>query len=95
MLVRPSRSADIPHLLSLAADAGIGLTTLPDSEAVLADHVADSERAFGREVRQPRGERYLLVMEDLLSGNIVGCAGVVGRVGGFDPFYSYVKLHFL
>ena len=28
-------------------------------------------------------------MEDPLTGQIVG-AGVVGRVGGFDPFYSYV-----
>ena len=33
-------------------------------------------------------------MEDLLTGAIAGCAGMVGRVGGFDPFYSYaIKTH--
>jgi len=90
MLIRPSRSADVPALLKLAQEAGVGLTTLPASESVLADHVADSERAFAQHVTKPRGERYLLVMEDLMTGKVVGCAGLVGRVGGFDPFYSYV-----
>ncbi|MEE2788407.1 MAG: arginine N-succinyltransferase [Myxococcota bacterium] len=94
MVVRPSRASDLPGLLELANLAGVGLTTLPDSEAVLAEHISDSERSFARDVRQPKGERYLFVMEDLLTGQIAGCAGLVGRVGGFDPFYSYaLKSH--
>ena len=91
MVVRPSRASDLSGLLELANLAGVGLTTLPDSEAVLAEHIADSERAFARTVTQPKGERYLFVMEDLLTGTLGGCAGIVGRVGGFDPFYSYVE----
>ena len=89
MLVRPSRTSDLDSLVALAGQAGIGLTTLPASEKVLGDFLADSETAFQRKVVRPRGERYLLVMEHLLTGEVVGCAGLVGRVGGFDPFYSY------
>jgi arginine N-succinyltransferase len=90
MLIRPSRSTDVKSLLKLAQEAGVGLTTLPASEGVLAEHIADSERAFSQDITKPGGERYLLVMEDLMTGEVVGCAGLVGRVGGFDPFYSYV-----
>ena len=90
MLIRPIRAGDIDSLLRLASHAGVGLTSLPASRELLAKHVADSEYAFGSRVQAPGGERYLLVMEDPLTGQIVGCAGVVGRVGGFDPFYSYV-----
>ncbi len=89
MVVRPSRIEDLDGLMELATKAGIGLTTLPASKKVLAEHLADSNTAFERDVTRPRGERYLLVMENMLSGKLVGCAGLVGRVGGFDPFYSY------
>jgi len=89
MVIRPSRITDLPGLMHLASNAGVGLTTLPASEKVLTEHLVDSETAFDREVTRPRGERYLLVMENLLSGQLVGCASLVGRVGGFDPFYSY------
>ncbi|MBV71470.1 MAG: arginine N-succinyltransferase [Myxococcales bacterium] len=90
MLVRPIRLSDLESLVDLARQAGVGLTTLPASEPILKGHVQDSERAFAQMVKRPGGERYLLVMEDPLTGQIVGCAGLVGRVGGFDPFYSYV-----
>ncbi len=89
MVVRQSAPEDLESLMALAALAGPGLTTLPRSEEVLSEHLSDSQRAFKKNVTRPRGERYLLVMEDLMSGTIVGCAGLVGRVGGFDPFYSY------
>ena len=89
MLIRPIATTDLDGLLDMAKSASVGLTTLPPNEEVLAEHIADSVRAFSAKVTRPRGERYLLVMEDLLSGQLVGCAGMVARVGGFDPFYSY------
>ena len=89
MLIRPIESGDLAGLLDMARSASVGLTTLPPNEQVLAEHIGDSERAFSAAVTRPRGERYLLVMENMLSGQLVGCAGMVARVGGFDPFYSY------
>ena len=89
MLVRPGRPDDVEALVALAQKAGVGLTTLPASQKVLTRHLADSGRAFSREIDRPRGEKYLLVMENALTGDLAGCASLVGRVGGFDPFFSY------
>ncbi len=88
-LIRPVRATDLEALLALARAAGVGLTTLPPDEAVLSARVADSEHAMARPVRKPAGECYLFVMEDMLTGAVEGTAGIVARVGGFDPFYAY------
>ncbi|MCA9545429.1 MAG: arginine N-succinyltransferase [Myxococcales bacterium] len=88
-IIRPARTADLDALVRLAASASVGLTTLPADRTLLAEKIRDSQRAFEAEVRRPAGETYLLVLEDLLTGRLEGTAGVVARVGGFDPFYSY------
>ena len=56
---------DLDSLLALAARAGVGLTTLPASADVLRANLGESQRAFEADVVRPRGERYVLVMEDL------------------------------
>ena len=89
LVVRPSHPSDIDGLYALASSAAGGLTTLPKDRDMLAGYLDDSQRAFERNITKPRGERYLLVMEDVLSGALVGCAGIKGRVGGFEPHYTY------
>jgi len=86
---RPIRESDLAALIALARSTGGGLTTLPANEAYLADRIQDSLRAFGPRVSKPGAEYYLFVLEDLASGEIVGTSGIAGRVGGFDPWYSY------
>ena len=39
-------------------------------------------------VDNPEGESYLFVMED--DNEIVGICGIISKVGGFEPFYTYV-----
>ena len=87
--VRPVRTEDAASLVALAEEAGVGLTTLPPDRSVIEEHIEDSLRALSRTIKKPKGERYLLVLEDLLSGSLLGCAGIKARVGGFEPFYSY------
>ena len=86
---RPIRESDLAGLIALARSTGGGLTTLPANEAFLADRIQDSLRAFSPRVSKPGAEYYLFVLEDLASGEIVGTSGIAGRVGGFDPWYSY------
>lgn len=88
-IVRPAQVEDLQELYNLARVAGVGLTTLPADRGVLLSHLRDSERAFEMEVESPRGERYLFVLEDPIAGRLLGTAGIVSRVGGFEPFYSY------
>ena len=89
LVVRPSRLSDLDSLFEMAKSAAIGLTSLPRDRKMLESYLEDSQRSFARKVLKPRDERYLLIMEDVLSGIVVGCAAVKGRVGGFEPHYTY------
>lgn len=87
--MRPVRADDLDALVHLAAAASVGLTTLPSDRELLEQRIHDAQHAFRPSVRRPAGDAYLFVLEDLLTGQIEGCCGVVARVGGFEPFYSY------
>lgn len=88
-VLRPIRESDLAHLLALANSIDGGLTTLPSDETFLQERIDESLRAFNPKIRKPGGEAYLFVLEDTLTGTLVGTCGLVARVGGFDPFYSY------
>ena len=87
-IIRPVRSADLDALLVLAEAAG-GLTTLPADKELLAQRIQDADHAFRPVIRKPAGDAYLFVLENLLTGAVEGCCGIVARVGGFEPFYTY------
>ncbi|MCB9546645.1 MAG: arginine N-succinyltransferase [Myxococcales bacterium] len=87
--IRPVALTDLQALLTLAHAASIGLTTLPRDEELLRQRIEASVHALRPGVRRPAGETYLFVLEDLLTGGVVGCAGIQARVGGFEPFYTY------
>lgn len=94
-VVRPAEERDLKDLKDLASSIK-GLTTLPDDEVILGDKISDSLRAFNPHVRKPGGEAYLMVLEDLDKHRVIGTSGVVSKVGGFDPFYSYkIKIEHL
>jgi len=89
LLFRPIRETDLPGLVGLARSTGGGLTTLPPNEDFLGDRIHDSLRALSPRVNKPGAEYYLFALEDTVTGEIVGTSGIAGRVGGFDPWYSY------
>lgn len=88
-VIRPVRTDDLDALLRLAQAAGVGLTTLPADIDLLAQRIQDADHAFRPVVRKPAGDAYLFVLENLLTGAVEGCSGIVARVGGFEPFYTY------
>jgi arginine N-succinyltransferase len=88
-VLRPIRESDLPGLVALARGIAGGLTTLPPDESFLRDRIDDSLRAFSPTIKKPGAETYLFVLEDLAQGRIVGTSGIVARVGGYEPFYSY------
>ncbi len=89
MIIRPCAEGDLDDLLRLAQSASVGLTTLPPDRGLLEERIRASQHALGRNITRPAGETYLFVLENLLTGSLCGTAGVVARVGGFEPFYSY------
>lgn len=89
LLFRPICEADLPGLVALARSTGGGLTTLPPNEEFLADRIENSLRAFSPRVRKPGGEFYLFALENTATRELVGVSGVMSRVGGFEPWFSY------
>ena len=91
MVVRPVAFEDCAAIARLAALADFGLTTLPKDEGALAKRVTRSVADFEANSDTPEGESYLFVLDDTngKTGDIVGTSGLVSRVGGFEPFYTF------
>lgn len=89
LLVRPARALDLDALVALAQGAGVGLTTLSRDPDVLRNRLDEARHAFRPGVKRPAGEAYFFVLEDLLTGRLAGCCGIVAQVGGYEPFYCY------
>lgn len=90
MHVRPVKLSDVDRLLELAALTSFGLTTLPRDRSLLEKRVKGSLRSFEHlEDEEPRGQSYLFVIADDETDAAAGTSGIVSKVGGFEPFYSY------
>lgn len=87
--VRASRTDDLDGLLALAGMTGGGFTNLPPDRDTLAAKLARSEAAFARAGGPPDDELYLLAMEDVATGALIGTAQIFSRIGARWPFYNY------
>lgn len=90
MVIRPINQHDLKSLYRLAAQTGIGFTSLVADEAILQKKVDGAVRSFSKEnVSKPSDEDYLMVLEDTATGQVVGTCGILATVGLEEPFYSY------
>ena len=92
-VLRPICEDDLSELKQLASTIHSSLTSLPKNEAILESKIDDSLRSFDPRIKKPGEEHYFFVVEDVIKKRIVGTSGIVARVGGFDPFYSYQIKH--
>ncbi|MEM7457360.1 MAG: arginine N-succinyltransferase [Planctomycetota bacterium] len=90
LVVRNVCEDDIESLFELIQQSEFGLTTLKIERDKLRSRIENSVFGFGRDVKRPGGEPYVFVMEDMASGQIVGTSAIYSKVGGYEPFYTYV-----
>ena len=90
LVVRRVVESDLDPLFDLIQQSELGLTTLAISRDKLQERIEGSLFAFQRKTEKPSGEPYVFVMEDLSTGTIVGTSTIYSKVGGFEPFYSYL-----
>lgn len=88
-LIRAARADDLRHLLSLRDLAGPGFTSLMADEGALGQRLANSAAAYASDLAEPGPERYVLMMEHLPTGAIVGTAAVKATIGMLPPFFNF------
>ncbi|UZE21907.1 arginine N-succinyltransferase [Pseudomonas sp. B21-056] len=88
LVLRPVQLSDLQQLQQLARDSLVGVTSLPDDIECLRGKILDSCASFDADVRSPGGENYFFVLQDLVSGRLVGCSEILASTGCNEPFYS-------
>jgi arginine N-succinyltransferase len=88
-VLRPVDDGDLRGLKLLAESIKDGMTSLPPEESALEDRIHHSLRSFDHRVKSAGADHYLFVLEELATHQVAGTSGIIARVGGFDPFYTY------
>ena len=82
--VRPGRPDDLDAMFALALQTGGGFTNLPPDRAALAHRLERSAACFAGHA--PAGAAFILVLEALDSGRVVGTANLFPQIGAEWPF---------
>lgn len=88
-VMRPARLNDLDALTELAELSGPGFTSLPVDEPILRERLEKSERAFDGRQRRLQYGKYLLMLEHVPTGKVVGCSAVKAGTGIDQPFFNY------
>ena len=88
-VMRPSRLDDFGALMELAKLSGPGFTSLPVDEGILTARLEQSERAFHGRQKNLQYGKYLMMMEHVPTGKVVGCSAVKAGTGIDRPFFNY------
>jgi arginine N-succinyltransferase len=87
--VRPARNEDFQALYEMAKLTGGGFTNLPPDKGALVDKLVRSEKAFASDAAAPENDLFVMVLENVETGQIRGTCQMFSRVGSEWPFYSY------
>lgn len=92
-VVRPARLDDLEGLLRLASVKAPGMTTFPSSEEQLKERIEESLAAFSEPADLGKKSSYLLLLEEIETGKIIGTSALIVGIGLDKPFYSYRIIH--
>jgi arginine N-succinyltransferase len=87
--VRPARNEDFQAIYEMAKLTGGGFTNLPADKGALVDKLVRSEAALAAEAAEPQNDLFVMVLENVDTGQVRGTCQIFGKVGTEWPFYSY------
>ena len=88
--IRPAHDEDLQALYEMAKLTGGGFTNLPPDRGSLKAKLDRSHAAFDRDEDSADGdELFVLVLENVKTGEVRGTCQLFTRVGQKWPFYSY------
>ncbi|KPB81792.1 hypothetical protein BTW15_20165 [Pseudomonas syringae pv. tomato] len=88
-VVRPATPRDFEAVERLAEQALPGVFSLPADPVRLSRKIESSLSSLSADVSYPGEEDYFFVLEDLATGEVIGCAGIQATCGYRKPFYSF------
>jgi arginine N-succinyltransferase len=92
-VIRPATPADLQPLYEMAKLTGGGFTNLPPDRTALISKLERSAQAFARDASKDDGrisdELFVLVLENVATGEVRGTCQIFTHVGQTWPFYSY------
>ena len=87
--IRAAVEDDLQHLYEMAKLTGGGFTNLPPDRRALATKIERSTAAFARDEARIADELFVLVLENVETGEVRGTCQLFTQVGQRHPFYSY------
>ena len=87
--IRAATNGDIDHLYEMAKLTGGGFTNLPADRRALKKRLAVSSAAFGHETDELGDDIFVLMLENIETGDVRGTCQMFSQVGTSHPFYSY------
>lgn len=89
-VIRAARDEDLQPLYEMAKLTGGGFTNLPPERDALRAKLARSHAAFARaEDGSAQDDLFVLILENVDTGEVRGTCQIFTRVGQKWPFYSY------
>ena len=90
LYIRPSKISDLDALLTLSAQVGDGMTSMPTCRHSWLDKLHSSAQAFSQRPSTTKN-CYFMVLEDSANQRIVGTTAIYTGLGLEQPFYSYQR----
>jgi arginine N-succinyltransferase len=87
--IRAAQDDDLRHLYEMAKLTGGGFTNLPPDRTALTAKLERSRAAFARTDGPVEDELFVLILENVATGDVRGTCQLFTRVGERYPFYSY------
>lgn len=87
--IRAARDSDLQHLYEMAKLTGGGFTNLPPDKTALTSKLERSRDAFTRADGPITDDLFVLILENVETGEVRGTCQIFTRVGQKYPFYSY------
>ena len=88
-VMRTAQLSDFDALRSMAVESGPGFTSLPVDEEILRKRLLKSVDSFAGRLDQPEYGKYLMMLENVETGEIGGCSAVKAGIGVSAPFFNY------
>lgn len=87
--IRVARDEDLQHLYEMAKLTGGGFTNLPPDKPALRAKLERSHAALARDDHAQADDLFVLILENIETGDVRGTCQIFTRVGQQWPFYSY------